>query len=237
MKQTVGIIGFGQFGRLVASVVGGKAVLKVYDTVAQSGVSLTSLEEAVRADIVVLAIPLESYREVLSRIAPHIQPQTLLIDACSVKTVPEDLIAEYLPDHQQLLLTHPFFGPRSAEAGITGHTLVVTKAKGAKATRALRYCKESLGLSVVQMSGDAHDKLMAQLHAATFFVGRGLRLCDFPASSLTIPSFEPIQKLIELDQSESDALYHTIQIGNPYAKEIRQKIIASLQAADAALYH
>ncbi|HTE21773.1 MAG TPA: prephenate dehydrogenase/arogenate dehydrogenase family protein [Candidatus Limnocylindria bacterium] len=234
MEWTVGIVGLGSFGRFMASVLQDKVQVMGYDP----GPSLpelpqlerVELEAAASADVAILAVPLDTLGSALQGIRQVLHPDTLVVDVCSVKTRPEQLVAQHLPDHQNVLLTHPLFGPQSAADGTEGHKLVVTKSVGDRAVKAIDFCRDSLGLEIREMSAAAH--------ALTLFVARGLAdmgLDDRAHPDITPPSFEEILDVMELDGQHSDEVFRTIQLGNPHAHEVRRQLLDSLTHVDEEL--
>lgn len=237
--RSVGFVGFGSFGRFAASILPQSDDLEIRaydrDPKPMMNVKLESLEAVIDSDIVVLTIPLEAYPEVLPLIAKRVKPETLLIDICSVKTKPEALLTKHLPDHKNVLLTHPLFGPQSASDSTTGHKLIITKSEGELATVVLDYAENQLGLTIHQMTAEEHDRLMAQVHVLTFFVARGLSSLDLAASPFVTPSYRMITDLVAFDRSHSDELFRTIQQGNPYADEMREHVVKVFSDLEASL--
>jgi prephenate dehydrogenase len=80
------------------------------------------------------------------------------------------------------------------------------------------------------MSAAAHDKLMAQVHALTFFLARGLSAYGLKANKFQTPSFQMLLDLVELDSKHSTELFETIEIGNPYAKQARADLLDKLNS-------
>lgn len=235
--HTVGVIGLGGFGRLVVSLVPKGTTLLGFSR-SQSkapGISTASFEQVAQASIVVLAIPLQAYPEILKKLAPLLKPKTLVIDVCSVKEKPHELFRQYLPKHPSVLMTHPLFGPNSVAKGLKRHTLVVTESKGSLAGRVLDYCEHELGLQVKQVSPKEHDQIMARVHALTFYVARALSRLKGVDPAFATPSYQMVADLIGLDRTRSNDLFTTIQKGNPYAHKIRQEFLRTLKNIDKEL--
>jgi len=233
--MTVGIIGQGSFGRFAVALLRRQGLsVVVFDKGAKT-VQGAGLAEVVKADIVVLAVPLSAYAELLRGLRPLLSPETLVVDICSVKIEPHRRLREGLPGHQNFLITHPMFGPQSAAKGTAGHTLVVTHAAGRQAERAIDFCRERLGLKIVRMSDDEHDRSMADVHALTFFLARGLAECRLAASPFQAPSFQMLLDLIQFDKTHSEDLFHTVELGNPYAGAARDRFLAALTNLNQAL--
>jgi prephenate dehydrogenase len=187
------------------------------------------------SDVIVLAIPLPAYPKVLAGLAGHLRPETLVVDVCSVKLRPAELLTQFLPGHPNLLLTHPLFGPQSAAHGTAGHHLVVTSERGERARKLVGFCERELGLVIDRMSADKHDRIMAQVHSLTFFVARGLSDMGLTETPIMTPSFQMVLDLVAFNDSQSDELFRTIEEGNPFAVNMRRRLIASLERTDEEL--
>ena len=93
-KQTLGLIGFGQFGWLAARHLAGCYAVTVTDRegraaeAAALGATWGTLAEAAASDIVIVAVPVAAMRETFAAIAPHIKPGALVLDVASVKVLP-----------------------------------------------------------------------------------------------------------------------------------------------------
>jgi prephenate dehydrogenase len=184
--------------------------------------------------VVFLAIPLESYETVLVQIRPFLKPETLLVDVASVKVKPAEMLNRFLPDHENMLFTHPLFGPQSYGDG-RRHTLVVTKADTHRGQQIVQYCENKLKLEVLVMSNEDHDKRMAEIHVLTFYIARGLSLLGLHSEPFMTPSFQSLLDLVALDKSHTEALFETIQKGNPFAAIERQTFVSKLQEIEQEL--
>jgi prephenate dehydrogenase len=231
--KTVSIIGRGDFGQLIAELLpegiqhvnyGRQATRENINTIGSS-------------DVIVLSIPLESYPEVLELLAPELNPESLVIDVCSVKVKPAELLKKHLPGHKNILLTHPLFGPQSIHNG-QQHVLVVTDKTDnldEKASEVLHFCERDLKLKLIHMTNEEHDERMAKVHALTFFIARALGRMDLGAEPFMTPSFQELLDLVRLDASQTNALFHTIENGNPFAAAERQRFLRELQEVNTEL--
>ncbi len=224
---TVGVIGFGGFGKLVADSLRDTFSVKVYNrTMAKVPKHFqATLEEVCTCDYIVLSVPLGSYRKVLQDMAPLLSPDAVIVDVCSVKVKPTALITELLP-RNPIVATHPLFGPQTVQDGFSGHTLAVCDdVSDAHHAQVVSEFAKGCGLTVVHLSSTEHDKQMAKVHALTFFIARALFNTDFTGVTLKTPSFERLMSLIELEHRHSEELFDTIESGNPFAREVRQQFL------------
>jgi prephenate dehydrogenase len=234
---TVGIIGLGSFGMFLAGLIPENARVIGYDSsrTTISGIETVDFSTVASADIVILAVPLQALPAVLERLKGSISAETLLVDVCSVKMTPENLYATILPSHTNLLLTHPLFGPQSAAHGTKGHRLIVTKNSGVLAERVVGFCQQKLQLEVSEMSAKEHDQVMARVHALTFFVARSLGNMNLQEEIFMTPSYGMLMDLVNLDRLHSEELFQTVEQGNPYAKQERERLLASFAEIEAKL--
>jgi prephenate dehydrogenase len=237
--RTVGVVGLGSFGAFIARNLRKDGSLDVYgyDNNASTldGVKAASLAEVAACDAVILAVPLKAYDDVLPALRGDLPATSLLIDICSVKVYPEQTVRRHLPDHTNLLFCHPLFGPQSAANGLAGHSLIVTGQHGQRATAFVEYCRQELELQITEVSAEVHDRTMAQVQALTFFLASGLAGMELPEPPFKTPSYAPVEKLLAFYDSHSQELFDTVQQGNPFAADIRQSLIDSLQAYHQAL--
>lgn len=223
--KTVGIIGFGSFGKFLAEKLSSHTRVRVYSQSGRTSSWMVPLEEAVDVDYVVLAIPLDAYEAMLQMIKPLLKSHTVIVDVCSVKVKPIEIIRSVMPD-QPLVATHPMFGPESASVSFAGHTLVMCpEASTPEPYETIKHFANSLGLGVVEMSADEHDREIAVVQGLTFFIARALNGVGIHDQKLFTPSFERLLKLAELEQHHSLELFKTIQQGNPHTHAVRDNFI------------
>lgn len=232
---SVGVVGQGAFGKFILKALPEYCKYKTYDNNRSNSDNNSTFEEVLDVDLLVIAIPLFSYENFFKKAEGKIKPHTLVIDICSVKVIPTGYMNKYLSNHKNILLTHPLFGPQSAVDNFEGHTLIVTDTIGETAKSVLDYCEKSLGLKIMKMTAEEHDKTMAHVHALTFFTAKGLGDMKLPEVTFQTPSYNDLLDLIKLDDTHSEDLFQTIQLGNPYAKEIRERFIDTLTEVNQRL--
>jgi len=92
--KTLGIIGFGDFGRLAATHLAGRFDIGAYDAhisaedIAAYDVRALSLTEAAQSEVVMIAVPVQEMEAVIKNIAPLVKPGATVLDIASVKMLP-----------------------------------------------------------------------------------------------------------------------------------------------------
>lgn len=233
--MTIGIIGFGSFGKFMAEKLSSHGAVKVYDRHERVTTWQASFEEVAACDYVVLSIPLGAYHETLERLAEAMPRTSVLVDVCSVKEQPIKLIRQYLPE-QALVATHPLFGPESANVSLRGQTMVMCpEVSDAVPYAEVKKFAEALELHVVELRAEEHDREMAVVQGLTFFIARTLDDMKLGKQGLSTPSFQRLLRLAELEQHHSAELFYTIQQGNAHTSAIRQAFLAAARAIDDGL--
>jgi prephenate dehydrogenase len=224
--KTLGLIGFGQFGQLAASVLKSHFDVLVADTAPEAaaaaqamGVGFGSLAQAASREVVIVAVPVVAMRAVFAAIAPHLQPGALVIDVGSVKMLPAQWMTETLPAHVDLVATHPLFGPQSARTGLEGLRLVVCPIRGERHEKVAAFGR-ALGLTVTITNPEEHDREMAFVQALTHLIGRSLVNLGIPDEQLKTPSYQHLLELCSLIGDDTFELFTAIQTQNPFAAEV-----------------
>ena len=230
----IGIIGFGQFGQFMAQHLAAFFDVTVCDNAdrrsesATIGVQWGQFETTVSKPIVIFAVPLKSFEQVLRRAAPYLQTNALCLDVCSVKMKPIELMLEHLPATVEIIGTHPLFGPQSGRESIEDLRIALCPVRTTRTEEIRRFLTGDLKLKVFEKSPEEHDREMAHVQALTHFVARALDELHVAESDLATVSYEELMRAARLVSEDSWELFQTIQQGNPFAEIKRRAFIEKL---------
>lgn len=188
-------------------------------------VDAVDLPTAAQQDVVLLAVPLRSLRAVARAIAPHLRPGTVVVDVCSVKTEPLRILMEELPETVPVVGTHPLFGPHSGRHGIAGLRIAVCGPSSAKRRILTRFLRRHLALDVIGTTADDHDRQMAYIQGLTHLLGRVTAAMALPPLDLTTESFGHLRHMVEMVRHDTDELFRTIVLDNPYGPEAMRAFV------------
>lgn len=236
--DSVGIVGFGRFGRLLAHTICSDFRTMVYDphaeTVEDGGLTvLHSLQElCAQSKVIFLCVPIMGFQACIEELKQYIQPGTVVLDVCSVKMYPEQIMQKYLPDTIHIIPTHPMFGPDSANNGWVGLPFVFcppvreAKADTSQMERAfwMEYFGETKGASIVVMSAEEHDRITAYNLCLTQLLGRVLGNMKIQSSAIDAKSFQHLLQMKEISYNDSMELLIGLHRFNPFAAEMRQTL-------------
>lgn len=236
--RDIGIIGFGAFGRLMARHLHPHLSLCAYDPVpgaAMEGVVPVGLGAAAACPIVILAMPVGAIEQTVRAMGPHLRPGALVLDVGSVKVLPAEIMRRGLPDHADIVATHPLFGPQSARDGIRGLKIAVCPIRGRRGPVVAAFLRKVLGLEVILTTPEAHDREAAMVQGLTHLIAKVLVQMEPLPTRMTTRSFELIRQAVGMVRDDAPEVFRAIERSNPYAPEIRRRFFDLASALDAEL--
>jgi len=232
----IGIIGYGRFGKLAA-----RYLADDYDVLICSRRKLildgdnkrirtADMVDVCRQKIVVPAVPISVFRDTLKQMAPLLEPDSLVIDVCSVKVNPVKWMTELLPQTVPILATHPMFGPDSAANSLEGMKIALCKVRIAdKLFAKIKSYLSSKGLTVIDTTPENHDRQIAVSLALTHFIGRSLS--NFGAKELEIDTegYKRLLHILGVVEHDTWQLFVDMTHYNPFAEKVREEFLQAMQ--------
>ncbi|MEQ8769187.1 MAG: prephenate dehydrogenase/arogenate dehydrogenase family protein [Phycisphaerales bacterium] len=232
---TIGLIGFGAFGRLAAASIAPHARTLVHDpnvddaAINSTGAEPADLPAAAACEAVVLAVPVQALPTVLDRIAPHVRPGAIVADVASVKLKPVGWMLERMPEHAHVVGTHPLFGPQTAKehGTISGEPIALCRARidDDAFSRVRSFVTHTLGLNAIELTPDEHDKQMALVQVITHLVGHAANAMDLPELPTATVAYQRLLQMKRNTRGDSEELFEAIQRLNPHAAGARDAFL------------
>ena len=226
----VAIVGYGRFGKLLHQLVlqhTKNVEVKIFSRT-------TPLFELENADVVVPAVPIRQFEEVIKQIADHLKPRAIVVDICTVKVHPVKVMEKYLPQGVQILATHPMWGPDSVRInqGLNGLPVVLTPVRVSPPVveMAKSVCKK-LGLVPILMSADEHDRLLAESLLTTDLVGLMLKEMKFRQTPIDTIGTKWLHKIVdEFVGNDTPELLSDMFRFNPYTPKLFKRVKAAYES-------
>lgn len=238
MKESVGIIGYGRFGQVLADLLKTDYVLKVYEptlpassykNLNNTAISFIDLKKIAQEKTLFIAVPISHFADLIQQISPYLQANTTVIDVCSVKVYPVKIMLEILPKEVGIIATHPLFGPDSI------HTNTELKIM-MHATRDTQNCFtdwkaffQKKNLHVLEMTPEAHDQFAAGSQGITHLIGRVLADLKVSPTPIDTVGFEKLCSVMEQTCHDTPTLFHDLNAYNPYSNKMLEQFQISLQ--------
>ncbi len=243
LHRPLGLIGAGAFGQFMVPHLRPHFDITLADQradlapIAQDlGVTAGSFEEAARAPIVILAVPVQAMEAAVLAMADHVMPGALVLDVGSVKVKPAQLLSALLPNHADIVCTHPLFGPQSARDGIGGLKISVCPVRGRRAGLVAAFCRRRLGLTVIETTPERHDRELAYVQGITHLIGKTLLGLDLGEFEQTTVSYDLLRQAVGFIADDSAELFRAIELENPYAPEARSAFFDAVRRVETALH-
>jgi prephenate dehydrogenase len=225
--MTIGIIGYGDFGKFVHGLAMHHPDVDVRissSRTAPDGATFFSLEDTCKADYVILAVPISAYEKTISEIVPFLGPTSVVCDVATVKKHTATLLRE--KNVSRFIATHPMFGPYSYDKqgkSLKGLRIAVCDSNLPEDERAaIVNGFKNAGLTVLEMTPDEHDRLVAETLFLTHLVGQIVKGGKFERTSIDTISFGFLMDAVE-SVAPDDALFRDVFKYNPYCKEVLSK--------------
>ena len=226
----IAVIGAGRMGRWFAKffleqgfsvVVSDKDWEKLQKLREELDVEIADIVKAVKsADRIIVCVPIDNFEDVIREISVYIKPGQEVMDICSVKENPVNIMHRYI-SNTVTLGTHPMFGPGAKS--IRGQNFILTPTNTKEQTLAKDFGKwlENKGANVFFMTPKEHDKIMSIVIGLPYFLCHVV--CDTLLSSgefkkakeVSGVSYRLLLNLTEAVVSEETELSVSVQMSLP----------------------
>ncbi len=226
--QSVGIIGYGQFGVFIEMLVQTHfptASVRIYSRSHEiDNNRFFSLESVSSCDLLFLCVPISAFKETVDTILPHLGPTTIVVDVATVKkhTV-EVLRTAGVP---RFIATHPMFGPYSyAKHNNSLADLRIALCESTLSPEEMNAVRAKLaaaGLRVLELSADDHDRLVAETLFLTHLVGQTVHQGGFERTAIDTVSFGFLMDAVE-SVAHDEALFKDVYTYNPHCDAVLKR--------------
>jgi len=232
--NSVGIIGLGRFGKVLANILQKGFTIKVYDKSLNTsihGIEKNSLKDVLKEKTIFIAVPIREFDNVINKISPLLKKGTTIIDVCSVKKYPTEIMKKKLDPDIGIIATHPMFGPDSF---LSNNKLKIMMNNTRDKNQAFTFWKRFFtdqGIKVMEMTPDKHDEMAAKTQGVTHFLGRMLKEYGIHKTEIDTQGFKDLLDLVDQTCNDTWELYADLQLFNPYT----ENMIKELKSATASL--
>jgi chorismate mutase/prephenate dehydrogenase len=197
------------------------------------------LGEAVRgAEILMIATPLGSGREILSRVLA-LEPAGIVADIFSLKSHVLDLLRGAAAEGRRVTSLHPLFGPDVRT--LSGRTLAICDCGHSDAADELASLFQDTALTITRIPVEQHDEFMQYVLGLSHLVSI-LFFTTLAESGMSFEALEPMASTTFHKQTraaasvagENPRLYYEIQKLNRHSAELFERVRRSLGRIEEA---
>jgi prephenate dehydrogenase len=231
-KYQIGIIGYGDFTKVMLEYLEPYADIIVSsrkwgEGEAGFGAKFAPLKKVLSQPIIVPSFPSQYFGEFFASNQRSINPQALVIDVCSVKVKPLQILEELLPKTCSIIGTHPAFGPASIKknGGISGLKCAFCPVRASESTvhELKQFLRSDLKLNLIELTPDEHDIQMAYAQGLCHYIARVMDLMDIPKLELSTLAYDDLYDMKMVQAKDSWDLFQSIMGENLYAKDINKQ--------------
>ena len=236
--NSVGIIGFGRFGKVLANILQRGFAIKAYDPKPAGpfpGVQFLDLDTVLNEKVVFIAVPIRHFESVIADISKKLKKETTLIDVCSVKSYPVNIMLKILPGHIGVIATHPMFGPDSYMSNSNLKMMINNTRDLYNQYSFWKRFFSDQSIQIIEMTPDQHDRLAAKTQGVTHFLGRMLKEFGIKKTNIDTQGFRDLLDLVGQTCNDTWELYTDLQLYNPYTEDMVEKLKASTNKLDNQL--
>jgi prephenate dehydrogenase len=188
------------------------------------------LDAVKEADNVIICVSIDAFEEVVKKIGPSVREGQTIVDICSIKEQPVNIMHKYL-GKALVLGTHPVFGPGSPSIKNKAYILTPTNAQEEAFAEKYRKWLEKVGARVFIMSPKKHDELMSVVLGFPHFLG--LVACDTLLEQVNYSETKKVAGttyrmlfiLAEATAMENPELFSSLQFSLPEMEKLEKLVI------------
>lgn len=243
MRYQIGIIGYGDFTRLMCEYLAPFADVIVSsrrhdEGDAGFGARFRPVEEVLACPIIIPSIPSQFFEKFFEAFRDKVNPNAVVIDVCSVKVKPLKVLEDLLPTTCQIIGTHPLLGPASVvkNGGLEGLKIALCRVRQDEMTyQDVRQFLEKLGLHVIEKTPEEHDKDMAYVQGLSHYIGRVMDGMGIPETPLSTYAYDDLLDMKNIQGKDSWELFLSITKENPYAAEVNAAFKDAVRQLDGRI--
>tara|TARA_A100001011_G_scaffold400888_1_gene520778 strand:- start:86986 stop:87708 length:723 start_codon:yes stop_codon:yes gene_type:complete len=236
--NSVGIIGFGRFGKVLANLLKKGFQVKVFDNnsnVYLPGTQFVDKKTILSEKTIFVAVPIRNFESVIKEISNDLFEGQTIIDVCSVKMYPINIMKKHLPNNINIIGTHPMFGPDSFESNSKLKMMLNNVRSNVKIFQFWKQYFNDQKIQILEMSPNEHDILAAKSQGITHFLGRTLKEFGINKTSLDTQGFRDLLDLVDQTCNDSLELFKDLQCFNPHTKEMINKLMKATKTIEKEL--
>lgn len=183
---------------------------------------LKPIDCAKQSDVVIVSVPIEVAPDIIRKIAPHVNKNSLLMDTTSVKKEPVDSMLHY--SRCEVIGMHPVFGPNVGS--LKNQTIVLCPARTKKWLKWVIKIFENGKARIKMSSPEKHDEMMSVIqgltHFSTLSVAHAMKHLGISVEEslqYTSPVYELRMAMVGRILNQNPSLYAGIEIMNPKNKK------------------
>lgn len=230
--MSIGIVGYGTFGQFISKrfkSFGHTLYCIDKDDMRQEaadcGCKFYSLYDtddmiaffANRLDVIVIAVAIVSFQDVLTMVtSKNLLQNQLIVDVLSVKSHAKSTLLNILPQSVDILCTHPMFGPSSAKHSWKGKNFMFEKVRIRDEVLCNNYLNifRDSGCQMIEITSELHDEYAAKTQFITHFICRILSRNGYEKTPIDTVTWTNLYNIVQNISNNSNDLFYGLYYYN-----------------------
>ena len=238
MISSVGLIGVGRFGKVLANILKKGFSVKAYDIIPSkvtNSLTKSDLDDILMLDNIFIAVPIRHFEMIIKDISNKVNKNSTIIDVCSVKKHTSEVMLKHLPNEVGIISSHPMFGPDSFHSKARLKMMMDKTRVDDKIYNYWKTFFKNQNINIIEMSPDEHDKIAARTQGITHLLGRTLKNFGIQKTRIDTKGYRDLIDLVEQTCNDTWALYSDLQLYNPYTNTMLKDLKYSLNQIEDKL--
>lgn len=234
--KVISVYGYGRFGKFWADILSRDFQVQVYSRrglkkeEVSPGIKIADAEEIYNCDAIFYCVAISSFEDLLIRSKKLFRKNTVYFDTCSVKVEPSKWMNKHIPDDCKIIASHPMFGPDSYFNSSDKLPMVMCNIR--TPDDEFNWWKDYFSdknMRVEIMTPDEHDKMVAYSQGITHYIGRVLADLELKPTLINTLGYQKLLDIMQQTCNDSWQLFTDLQKYNPYTKNMRIDLQASIE--------
>lgn len=243
-RYSIGIVGYGDFSKLLIEHLSPYADITVHSRSHESGnagfgAQFATLETVLACSVIIPSIPSQFFEDFFTTNAGLINPSAIVVDVCSVKVRPLEVLQRLLPETCQIIGTHPLLGPASVQknGGLRGLRMAVcdVRTNGDTYQKCIQFLSGTLGLKIIEKTPEQHDRDMAYVQGLSHYIGRVMDIMKIPDTELSTFAYDDLVEMKNIQGQDSWELFVSIMEENPHTHSVNADFKRAIKELDDKL--
>src|SRR3989344_4958529 len=220
---TIGVVGYGRFGRLFVDILkkNPKLDVKVFSRHQKSRSGFTSLKKALENDLIIVAVPIRVFEKVIKNCSKKLPKDAIIMDVCSVKKFPIEIMKKYVSRANTIIGSHPLFGPGTflnlnPKFGELSIALDFVRGERLKYI-AVKNLFSKFGFKIIETNAKTHDENIVRSQFTAHIIAHLAHELDVAPNHLDTKSSQIFNSFLDIIQTDKQLL-KDMYVYNPYSK-------------------
>lgn len=243
IPKSATVIGFGRFGELWADLIKKYCRVRVIEKNKENATRARSLgfevvdeEIGLSSETLFYCVPISVFEPLIKEHAVFFNERgpKQIFDCLSVKMHPKAVFQNLKNSRVEFGLLHPLFGPDSVRIhGIQGLPIAIDR--GTLTESSFRFWRDiftNIGLSIIEISAEEHDRFAAYSQGLAHYIGRILGKMEISQTPIDTLGAKKLYEIKDQVCNDTPELFRNLQQYNPFTLEMR----IALSKAQAEIY-